>query len=140
MDDDTSGTRTPFERCRAVRRDGQPCQGKAIADGLCFAHSAATMESRQRGGRATRSSERAAKLLPARLRGLVAELEEAFSEVHRGDLDARQGTAMASIALAIGRLITVGETEERLRECEAQLKQAARNQQIVRNGTWPEGW
>lgn len=33
-------------RCRATRRDGQPCQAWAMASGVCFAH--ASRETRER--------------------------------------------------------------------------------------------
>ena len=73
---------------------------------------------RRKGGRATSRAERAAKLLPARLQPVVALLENAMGEVHRGELELRAVSAMASLAGALVRTITAGELEERLRALE----------------------
>ena len=58
------------------------------------------------------------KLLPARLQPMVSLLEDALGEVHRGELDPRAASAMASLAGALVRAITAGELEERLRTLE----------------------
>ena len=58
-------------------------------------------------------------MLPARLRPIAVMLEEVLGEVHRGDLDPRVATAMASFAGAWVKVITSGEMEERLRALEA---------------------
>ena len=65
-----------------------------------------------------KKSVRAAKLLPARLQPMVSLLEDALGEVHRGELDPRAASAMASLAGALVRAITAGELEERLRTLE----------------------
>ena len=65
-----------------------------------------------------KKSVRAAKLLPARLQPMVSLLEDALGEVHRGELDPRAASAMASLAGALVRTITAGELEERLRALE----------------------
>jgi len=66
----------------------------------------------------TPRAERAGKLLPARLQPMVSLLEDALGEVHRGELDPRAASAMASLAGALVRTITAGELEERLRALE----------------------
>ena len=63
-------------------------------------------------------AERAGKLLPARLQPMVSLLEDALGEVHRGELDPRAASAMASLAGALVRAMTAGELEERLRVLE----------------------
>ncbi len=45
---------------------------------------------------------------------MLTRLLDALAEVHEGQLDARQATAMASLANAIGRLYEVAELEQRL--------------------------
>ena len=62
---------------------------------------------------------RAGELLLARLQPVVSILEGALGEVHRGELDPRAASAMASLAGALVRAITAGELEERLRALEA---------------------
>jgi len=49
---------------------------------------------------------------------VVTILEKALDEVHRGELDPRAASAMASLAGALVRTITAGELEERLRALE----------------------
>ena len=76
-------------------------------------------EARRKGGHATSGTERAGELPPARLQPVVSILEGALGEVHRGELDPRAASAMASLAGALVRAITTGELEERLRALEA---------------------
>ena len=77
-------------------------------------------EARRKGGHATSGTarERAGELLPARLQPVVSILEGALGEVHRGELDPRAASAMASLAGALVRAMTAGELEERLRALE----------------------
>lgn len=63
-------------------------------------------------------------MLPSRLRPIVRVLETVFAELYRGQRTAREATALASVALAIGRLIELGEHEERLRILEQRLSEA----------------
>ena len=98
------------QHCTATRRDGAPCTAQAGASGYCIGHDAG-----RRGGHGKSRAERAGKLLPARLQPVVGLLEDALGEVHRGELDPRAASAMASLAGALVRAITAGELEERLR-------------------------
>jgi len=106
------------ERCTSIRRDGEPCTAKAGALGYCIGHAPGAQEARRKGGRKASRAERAAKLLPSRLHPVVSLLEDALGEVHRGELDPRAASAMASLAGALVRIITAGELEERLRALE----------------------
>jgi hypothetical protein len=108
-------------RCPAITRSGQPCRARATANGWCVAHTPAAAEWRAKGGRATRRSERAARLLPARLQPVAALLDTALREVYEGTLEPKQATAMAALAGALVRVVTAGEVEERLRAIEAAL-------------------
>ena len=109
------------QRCTATRRDGALCTAQAGASGFCIGHSPTAQEARRKGGYGKSRAERARKLLPARLRPIAAILEDALSEVHRGDLNPRQAHAMASLAGALVRVISSGELEERMRVLESRL-------------------
>ena len=65
---------------------------------------------------------RSKRLLPARLRPVAARLEVALEEVHRGGLDPRVASVLASLAGALVRVITFGEAEDRLRVLEVKVK------------------
>jgi len=107
------------QHCVSTRRDGAPCTAQAGASGYCIGHDPGAQEARRKGGHATSGTERAGELLPARLQPVVSILEGALGEVHRGELDPRAASAMASLAGALVRAITAGELEERLRALEA---------------------
>lgn len=64
-------------------------------------------------------------MLPERLRPIADTLAGALDEVHRGELDPRQATAMAALAGALVRVVTAGEYEERLRTLEAALRDSS---------------
>ena len=109
--------------CSATRADGQPCQGKAGAGGFCFAHDPALREKRRAayatGGRNKATPRRLDKLMPASLRPVLDHLYAALEETHAGELDARQASAMASLAGAIAKLFESTELESRLQALEA---------------------
>ena len=111
-------TPSDTQRCASTRRDGEPCTAKAGALGYCIGHAPGALEARRKGGRKASRAERAGKLLPARLQPVVSLLEDALGEVHRGELEPRAASAMASLAGALVRIITAGELEERLRVLE----------------------
>ena len=106
------------QRCTSTRRDGLPCTAQAGTSGYCIGHDPGALDARRKGGHAASRAERAGKLLPARLQPMVSLLEDALGEVHRGELDPRAASAMASLAGALVRAIMAGELEERLRALE----------------------
>ena len=106
------------QHCVSTRQDGAPCTAQAGTSGYCIGHDPGAVEARRKGGHGKSRAERAAKLLPARLQPMVSLLEDALGEVHRGELDPRAASAMASLAGALVRTITAGELEERLRVLE----------------------
>src|SRR5262245_41562823 len=95
----------PKYPCWAIRRDGQPCQAPALADGLCFAHSPAQAAARAaghaKGGQHRASIVRLRGLCPPKLVSVYETLERALSEVHAGTLKPAQAIAMASLARAM---------------------------------------
>jgi len=55
---------------------------------------------------------------------MVQLLEAVFADLYRSsgkERTARDATALASVALAIGRLFQIGESEQRLRDLEASV-------------------
>ena len=107
------------QHCVSTGRDGAPCTAQAGTFGVLHRHAPGAREARGKGGHATTGTERAGELLPARLQPVVSILEGALGEVHRGELDPRAASAMASLAGALVRAITAGKLEERLRALEA---------------------
>jgi len=91
---------------------------------LCYAHDPARATERDRarrkGGTNSATRARLDRLVPATLRPMIAALLDALDEVHRGDLDPKQASAMASLAGAICRAYGVGILEERVQALEAQ--------------------
>jgi len=90
----------------------------------CYAHddTRATERDRARrkGGTNSATRHRVDRLVPATLRPMIAALLEALDEVHRGDLDPKQASAMASLASAITRAYGVGILEERVQALKGQ--------------------
>ena len=76
--------------------------GPGRASGYCIGHYPGAMEALRKCGHAKSRAERTAKLLPARLQPKVSLLEDALGEVHRGELDSRAASAMASLAGPFG--------------------------------------
>jgi hypothetical protein len=116
--------------CQALRKDGHPCQTQIVGNGsFCFGHDPAVAtkrtEARQRGGRNKSHAARLDRLIPASLKPTIATLFEALQQVHTGDLEPKQGQAMAALAGAIARLYSVGVLEERIATLEAALPRDA---------------
>jgi hypothetical protein len=122
-----SDTAEKRQRCAALRKDGLPCQALAMHTGLCIAHAPESNRWRARGGAATRSAERAAKLLPGLLRPIVDELVEAIRQVHDGSLEPKRLSAMAAGANAVGNLFSRGELEEAIRDMERRIAESERD-------------
>src|SRR5262249_19117049 len=116
-----SNERAPYEYCRATRANGEPCRGRALASGLCFAHDPAMNRNQSKGGRNRSNAARSYKHLPGHLRPVADILAGALHEVHTGALDPRAASAMASLASALVRVVTAGEYEDRLRAIEQSL-------------------
>ena len=94
---------------------------RAVTGELCIGDAPGAQEARRKGGAATSRAARAAKLIPSRLRPVAVILEAALTEVHDGTLSPNQGTAIASLAGALIRVVQAGEMEERLRSLEARV-------------------
>jgi hypothetical protein len=104
--------------CKAIRKDGQPCNAFAVKNGFCIGHSPGAAEARRKGGLNSSRVARLNKLIPARLKPTLELLEEAIKQVHKGTLQPSQGTAMASLASAMIKVFESGVLEERLLKLE----------------------
>jgi hypothetical protein len=71
------------------------------------------------GGRATRTGERALKLMPARLVPIFQRMERVFTELDNGEYDRQRAAAMAAVAGVLIKIVQAGELEARMRELEA---------------------
>jgi hypothetical protein len=121
-------------RCTALRRDGQPCRAFASTpDGRCVLHGPRAAELHKAGGAATSRANRSARLLPSRLVPILEGLERAFLGVESGVFDLKRAMTMATVALAIGRLFQIGESEQRLRD----LEQSVAEWQRADRARWP---
>jgi hypothetical protein len=114
--------------CRASRRDGRRCAATVVLpSGYCPMHDpergAEVAASRARGGRNKAGAVRAARLVPATLRPVLATLLAALDEVRGAEgepaITPAQANAMASLAGAIVRVYQVGVLEERVAALEA---------------------
>lgn len=96
-----------------------------MEDGYCFSHSPALekkrLEARATGGKNSARVARLRGLVPPRLIPVYDRLEKALVEVHTGELESKQATAMAAIARAMIAVLTSGELEERLRDVETRI-------------------
>ena len=112
-------------RCKSKTRTGVPCRGFAMEDGYCFSHSPAfeekRLEARAKGGKNSARAARLQGLVPPRLMPVYDRLEKALEEVHGGEIESKQATAMAALARAMVAVLTSGELEERLREVESRI-------------------
>jgi len=117
-----SEDRAGLQRCRAVKKNGDPCGANPGRDGYCIGHRPGSAEARSKGGAASSRASRAAKLLPARLRPVGDLLDKALREVYEGSLEPRVGTAMAALAGALVKVHSVGELEERMKALESRLR------------------
>jgi hypothetical protein len=119
------------DQCIASTRTGLPCPSPALAEShYCFAHDPALaekrVEARRRGGQGRANVVRLRRLVPPRLLAVYDTLESALMETYKGTLDARQASAMASLARAMVAVLQSGEMEERLRTLEAKQDEGAK--------------
>ncbi len=115
----SEAARSDPKRCAGQRKDGTPCRAAVMGTGtLCYAHDPARAaerdQARRKGGANSATRARLDRLVPATLRPMIGSLLDALDEVHAGDLDPRQASAMASLAGAITKAYGVGVLEERL--------------------------
>lgn len=112
--------------CKAKRRDGSPCRGKARPSGYCFAHDPELQTARQqgskKGGQGRAKVVRLRRVLPADLARIFGQLETAMREVYSGDLEPKVGTAMASLASAMCKVLESGELRHEVDQLKERLE------------------
>lgn len=116
----------PPEGCAATRRDGQPCRGAPLADGLCFAHTPALADrrdaARRKGGAHRATAHRLDARLPRDVAGVTRTVLDALDACARGDLEPSRGQAVASLARAALTAYSEWDTADRLDAVEAHLR------------------
>jgi hypothetical protein len=118
-------SRSEAKRCAGARKDGTPCTATVMGAGtLCYAHNPARAverdQARRKGGTNSASRARLDRLLPTTLRGMIADLLEAMSDVRAGTLDPRQASALAALGGVVTRAYTTGVLEARIEALEQQ--------------------
>jgi hypothetical protein len=95
-----------------------------LPSGFCVFHDPAHQDQlgsiRAAGGHAKSRTSRARRLLPIQLRPVLDALVAALDEVHAGTLAPQRAAAMAALAGAIVKVLTVSELEERIAVLERQ--------------------
>ncbi len=117
--------RTNPKQCSGIRKDGVPCTATVMGLGTwCFAHDPARTaerdQARRKGGAGRATRARLDRLLPTTLRGMIADLLEAMSDVRAGTLDPRQASALAALGGVVTRAYSVGILESRIEALEQQ--------------------
>lgn len=118
--------RNSKSRCKALKKDGTPCQAAPMAGGLCFLHAnpnKAVERGRIGGKRHSRISSRTAELLlkvesMSELRLTVSQL---INRVMSGELPPRVGAAVATLLNLQLRTLEIAEVEPRIAKVEKRL-------------------
>lgn len=113
--------------CAAIKSDGQPCGATASFDRYCIGHApqleGKRQEARKLGGRNKSTAKRMEKMAPSRLAPIAKLLEEAIQDVRSGELEPKQGHAIATLSAALVRVVTIGEVDEMIRKLQSQFEQ-----------------
>ena len=108
----------PKTRCKALRKDGEPCQGLGQEQfgGYCIAHAPADIvwEWRSKGGQASSAAARADKRLPDRLRGTVEMLTKGMEELAAGETEPAALSAMSRAARELVNLYRLADEDMEL--------------------------
>ena len=105
----------PKTLCKALRKDGQPCQGlgQEQFDGYCIAHGPAdkVWEWRSRGGQASSTAARADKRIPDRLRGAIEKVTKGMDDLIAGEIEPAALSAITRAARALIDFHRVADAE-----------------------------
>ncbi len=105
----------PKTLCKALRKDGQPCQGlgQEQYDGYCIAHAPAdkVWAWRSRGGQASSTAARADKRMPERLRVAIEKLTKGMDDLAAGEIEPAALSAMSRAARELVNLYHLADTE-----------------------------
>ncbi|MCZ0940276.1 MAG: hypothetical protein OXJ55_16650 [Caldilineaceae bacterium] len=102
-------------RCKALRKDGEPCQGLGQEQfgGYCIAHapSETAWEWRSKGGKASSAVARADKRMPDRLRGAIEMLTKGMEDLAAGKIEPAALSAMSRAARVLVNLYRLADEE-----------------------------
>ena len=105
----------PKTPCKALRKDGQPCQGlgQEKYGGYCIAHAPAdkVWEWRSKGGQASSAAARADKHVPDRLRGAIEKLNKGMDDLAAGEIEPAALSALSRAARVLVNLYRLADTE-----------------------------
>ena len=108
----------PKTRCKALRKDGEPCQGLGQEQfgGYCLAHAPAekAWEWRSKGGKASSAVARADKRIPDRLRGTIEMLTKGMEELAAGEIEPAALSAMSRAARVLVNLYRLADEDMEL--------------------------
>ena len=112
--------------CQARRKNGEPCTGRALASGYCFAHDPALATKRRaayaQGGRHKKNERRAEKLMPSGLAQIAEVLKATIAGTLQDRIDPRRATAVAALCGVYVRCHQVGVVEAEQAELAARLE------------------
>lgn len=119
----------PKTRCKALRKDGEPCQGLGQKQfgGYCLAHAPAAKawEWRSKGGKASSAAARADKRIPDRLRGAIEMLTKGMEELAAGEIEPAALSAMSRAAKELVNLYRLADEDMELIRAEETAKAVA---------------
>ena len=101
------------QQCQATRKDGTPCRATAVLNGHCIGHREGSVLARKKGGLGRSTANRLDKYLPPRLRDAADLIKRTMHEVYQGDMETRQGHAIAALATALVKVMLTAEVQER---------------------------
>ena len=108
----------PKKRCKALRKDGKPCQGlgQEQFDGYCIAHAPANKawEWRSKGGKASSTAARADKRVPEHLRSAIEKVNEGMEDLNEGKIEPASLSAMSRAARVLVDLHRLADNEMEL--------------------------
>lgn len=118
----------PRQQCTATTKTGVRCRAPVTADGLCLSHHPDMRDKmrlgQSRGGSARSNANRAARALPADLKGVGEMLLQAMRDVRDDKLAPNKAQALAALANSYRSVYETGAVAVKLDEIDARLKAA----------------
>lgn len=113
--------------CKAMTKDGSPCQTPALAGSdFCFFHdpdkAEERFEARAAGGRQNRMATLSADAPDVKVEScqdVVRLVSDTINQVRKGDIDPRVANAVGYLANVLIRAVEQGDMERRIAELEA---------------------
>ena len=113
----------PDRRCKATRKDGEPCQAWASrSTGLCPLHGPNSLQIHVDGGLSKTRAHMLETRLPSRMKPVIDLLSGAIAEAHAGKLQPSAAQGMAALATALIRVTEFAELIQRVEALEARQR------------------